>query len=54
MPIDWIYRDEVPVGTSTTSLLLIGATLLDDVPGPPLSHRHPLIQQFGHTGLCRA
>ena len=35
MPIDWIYRDAVPVETSATSLLSTGTTLPDDVQGPP-------------------
>ena len=47
MPIDWIYRDAVPVETSATSLLLTGATLPDDVRGPPPPpQRHPLHLQF--------
>ena len=52
MQIDWIYRDAVLVGTSTT-LILTGATLLDDVQGTP-PPRHPIIHHFGHAGLCRA
>ena len=54
MPIDWIYKDAVPAGTSTTSLLLIGATLPDDVQGTPRPPRHPIIHHFGHAGHCRA
>ena len=49
MPIDWIYRDVVPVGTSATSLQLTGATLLDDVSGPPPT-RHPLIHHLAMLG----
>ena len=54
MHIDWIYRDALPVGTSATSPLLTGATLLDDVQGTPPPPRHPIIHHFGHAGLCRA
>ena len=54
MQIDWFYRDAVPVGTSATSLLLAGATLLDNVLGPPSPAGHPLIHHFGLAGLCRA
>ena len=56
MPIDWMYRDAVPAVTSATSLMLTGATLPDDVQGtpPPPAKRHPIIQNFGHAGLCRA
>ena len=53
MQIKCIYRDAVPVGTSATSMLLTGETLLDDVQGPP-PPRHPTIHHFGHAGLCRA
>ena len=45
----------MPIGTSATSLLLTGATLLDDVQGPPPPpHTHTLILYFGHAWLCRA
>ena len=54
MPIDWMYGDAVPVGTSTTSLPLTGATLPHDVQGTPPPPRHPIIHHFGHAGLCRA
>ena len=55
MPIDWIYRDDVPAGTSAISLTVTGATLRDDVQGtPPPPPRHPIIHHFGHAGLCRA
>ena len=56
MQIDWSYRNAVPAGTSATSLMLTGATLLDDVQGPPPPppKRHPIIHHFGHAGLCRA
>ena len=38
MPIDWIYRDTVPVEASATSLPSTGAALPNDVPGPPPRH----------------
>ena len=53
MPIDWIYRDAVPVETSATSLPSTGTTLPHDVPAPPPPHT-PFICQFGHGGLYRA
>ena len=55
MPIDWIYRDAVLVGTSTTSLLMTCATWPDDVQGtqsPP--SKTPMIHHFVRAGLCRA
>ena len=54
MPIDWIYKNAVPTGTSATSLMLTGATLPGNVQGPPPPKRHPIIHHFGHAGLCRA
>ena len=54
MPIEWIYRDVVPVEASATPLLSTGTTLRDDVPGPPPPPDTPFICQFGHAGLCRA
>ena len=41
MPIDWIYRDAVAVGTFANSLLMTGATLRDDVQGPPPPKKPP-------------
>ena len=35
MPIEWIYRDCVPVEASATSLLSTGAALPNDFPRPP-------------------
>ena len=54
MPIHWIYRDVVPVGSSAPSLLLTVALLFDDAQGPPPPHTHTLIHHFGHAGLRRA
>ena len=53
MAIEYIYKDAVPVGISANSLLMTGATLPDDVQGPP-PPQIPLIHHFGHAGLCRA
>ena len=50
----WIYRDDVLVGTSATSLMLTGATLPYDVEGTPPPPRHPMIHHFVGAGLCRA
>ena len=55
MPIDGIYRDVVRGETFATSLLMIGATLPDDVQGtPPPPPRRPIMQHFVRAGLCRA
>ena len=35
MPIEWIYRDTVPVEAFATSLLMTGAALPNDVSPPP-------------------
>ena len=53
MLIEAIYTDAVPLGTSANSLLMTGATLPDDVQGPP-PPRKPLIHHFDHAWLCRA
>ena len=53
MQLHWIYTDTVPAGTSATSLMLISASLPDDVQGPRPS-RHRLILRFVHARLCRA
>ena len=52
MPIDWIYKDAMPVGTSATLLLMTGATRLMMSKQPP--PRHPMVHHFVRVGLCRA
>ena len=54
MQIDWIYRDAVLVGTSATSLMLICATLPDDVQRTPPPPRHSICHHFVRAGLRRA
>ena len=53
MPIDRIYRDAMLVGTSATLQLLTGATLPDDVQGPPPPPRTLHNSPFWNFGLYK-
>ena len=46
-----IYREAMRVGTCATPLMLTGATLPNDVQGPP-PPRHPLNLHFVHAGFA--